>query len=267
MRGWVVVPLLTLLTAACGSVGNNPKDGGGGGGRAGAGGAGGTDGSAGSGGASSDSGVPDASADAHDGGVLPISCQQIKQQNPAAASGVFTIAPLGAAEESVFCEMSVDNGGWTAFYVGDNGSTPGGVHFENAANACPDPANACLRRVPVTIDETHDFAVKCGAAVVKFKIPPTDGGVPPVLDYFKNGLSHQWQSVSNAVAIDLALVGKANLVADFWTGDGATNFGWIAAGDRNATTTTFANGYTPNAGWNYCNGAGDATSRVMLLYR
>jgi len=230
------------------SAGGNPGSGGSGTGGASMGGAG---------GANVDGGVDQVRSDASDGGPLPTSCAQIKQQNPAAVSGVFTIAPLGAAQ-NVFCEMTVDNGGWTAFYIGDNG-TPA-THFENAADQCPDPANQCLRRLPSTLDITHDFAVKCGASVVKFKLGALS------LDYFKNGLQHTWQPLTNAVAIDIALVGKANLVGALWTGD-VNNPGWIVAGNQNTPTTTFGNGYNVNTSWNYCNGQADATSRVMLFYR
>ena len=203
---------------------------------------------------------------------IAASCQAIKQMNPSAASGVFTIAPLGTAQQ-VFCEMASDNGGWTAFYIGDNGSAPGGAHFETAADSCPDPMNSCLRRLPVNIDETHDFAVKCGAAVVKFKIPAstTAGTPPPVLDYFRNGLNHSWVPVTNATTIDVVSIGEANLVQYIWTGDTTANQGWIAASAtgmaQGGADGTFANGYTFNAGWNYCNGTADSSSRVMLLYR
>ena len=203
----------------------------------------------GAGGANVDAAVDQVRSDASDGGPLPTSCAQIKQQNPAAASGVFTIAPLGAAQ-NVFCEMTGDNGGWTAFYVGDNG-TPA-THFENAADQCPDPANQCLRRLPSTLDITHDFAVKCAASVVKFKLGALS------LDYLKNGLEHQWQPLTNAVAIDVGLVGKANLVTNLWTGE-PNNLGWIVAGSQSATTSAFANGYTTNALWNYCNEARSRT--------
>jgi hypothetical protein len=234
------------------SAGGNPGSGGSGTGGASMGGAGGS---------IVDAGVDQVKSDAADGGPLPTSCAQIKQQNPAAVSGVFTIAPLGTAQ-NVFCEMTVDNGGWTAFYVGDNGNASGGNHFESAADSCPDPANQCLRRLPSTMDITHDFAVKCGLAVVKFKLGALS------LDYFKNGLEHQWQPLTNAVAIDVGLVGKANLVINLWTGD-TNNLGWIVSGSQSAVTSAFANGYTTNTLWNYCNGSTqpDSSSRVMLFYR
>jgi hypothetical protein len=292
------LPLLTfclvLAAAACGSVGPNSsgKGGAGGGAQAGAGGNTGSGGSIGSGGATSNGGTTgsggssqdagtdapatqdasddhssggDAVADLAAGDALPptdgpvlASCQAIKQANPSAASDVYTISPLGTPFQ-VFCEMSVDNGGWTAFYIGDNGSTPDGVHFETAADHCPDVRNKCLRRLPSTIDATHDFAVKCGAAVVKFSL----GAL--ALDYLKNGLQHQWQPLTNAVTIDTALVGKGNLVTNLWTGD-VNNDGWIVAGNSNTTSTAFANGY-PAGNWNFCNGTADGTMRVMLFYR
>ncbi len=289
------------LTAACGSVGGGLKtetgsggSPGGTGGAAPSGAGGGADASTGQGGAAggglggaidagSDAGsdavsdavadtradvaVTDGGGDAADAGALPVSCQAIKQQNPGAVSNVYTIAPIAGASQSVFCEMISDGGGWTAFYIGDNGQAPGGAHFETAADACPDPANRCLRRLPITVDVTRDFAVKCGASVVKFNLGTL------ALDYFRNGLQHGWQPLTNAVTVDIGIVGKANLVANVWTGGTVTNYGWIVAGpdapssSAAAVMTTFANGYNVNTSWNYCNGVADATSRVMLFYR
>jgi len=282
----VALTICLASTAACGSVGGGKTD-------AGAGGAGGqgtggtpagTGGSAGGPDAAADAGatggvgggpggatdagsdravVADARADA---GPPPVSCQAIKQQDPGAASGVFTIAPIGTAQ-SVFCEMTSGGGGWTAFYVGDNGQSPGGAHFETAADACPDPSNSCLRRLPITVGTTREFAVKCGASVVKFNLDDM------ALDYFLNGLEHGWRPLTNATTIDNAIVGKADEVVTLWTGGTGANYGWIIAGPDVATSspaaraTTFANGYTVNGSWNYCNGTADATSRVMLFYR
>jgi hypothetical protein len=281
------VAICLLLTGGCGSVGGGIKTDTGSGGATGTGGTTGAGGAtSGAGGAASGAGgAADASIDAPnpgtggntapidaasdrsatdgavDGGPLPVSCQAIKQQNPAAASGVYTIAPLGTAQSS-FCEMTSGGGGWTAFYVGDNGSTPGGAHFETAANSCPDPANSCLRRLTSTIDVNREFAVKCGPSVVKFNLDAM------ALDFFANGLEHGWRPLTNAVTIDGALVGKANLVANVWTGGVTNNYGWIISTSTTAPqATTFANGYTPNTNWNFCNGTSDNTSRVMLLYR
>jgi hypothetical protein len=292
---------LPLVAASCGSVGNSKPDAATGTGGAGTGGTSGSGGSgsggtivgtggavAGTGGAvagtggtvtgtggatSGTGGASDAAVDSSggdtrpadggtDAGPLPVSCLQIKQQNPSAANGVFTISPLGTTSRSVFCEMTLDGGGWTAFYIGDNGSTPGGMHFENAADYCPDPVNSCIRRLPANLDTTHDFAVKCGAAVAKFKLGAMG------LDYFTTGLPHSWQPVTGAVTIDVVSVAKANLVANLWTGDvpSANNPGWIISGSQN-TGMTFANAYTPNTNWNQCNGAADSSSRVMLFYR
>jgi len=282
---WLVAACIALLGGGCGSVGPKNEDSGASGtggattlpdasadlapGTGGAPGAGGTTvvdaaGTGGAGGATApDAATDQARSDATTDTTapLPASCLQIKQQNPAAVTGVFTIAPLGVAQ-SVFCEMTVDNGGWTAFFVGDNGTPPGGAHFESAADSCPDPANRCIRRLPTTIDITRDFAVKCGASVVKFKIAALS------LDYWKNGLQHQWQPLTAATTIDVGVVGKADLVKFLWTGE-PNNLGWIVAGDNNAPPTTFANGYTTNGSWNYCNGSTqpDSTSRVMLFYR
>jgi hypothetical protein len=281
LRGCLALGL-ALAAAACGSVGGGLNTGSGGspggtGGAAPTGAGGGSDASTGQGGAAggaidagsdtrADVAITDGGGDAGDAGVLPVSCQAIKQQTPGATSGVYTIAPLSGTSQSVFCEMVSDGGGWTAFYIGDNGQAPGGAHFETAADACPDPANSCLRRLPITVDATRDFAVKCGASVVKFKL----GSL--ALDYLRNGLEHGWQPLTNAVTIDIGIVGKANLVANLWTGGTTANYGWIVSGPGADTSAavlanTFANGYTTNTSWNFCNGVADASSRVMLFYR
>ena len=54
--------------------------------------------------------------------------------DPRCDLGVYAIAPLAGASQSVFCEMVSDGGGWTAFYIGDSGRPPGGC-LRHAAEA------------------------------------------------------------------------------------------------------------------------------------
>jgi hypothetical protein len=262
------VTMLAMVVAAvgCGSVGGKSDGGTGGGSGTGGSGAGGAiDGGNTDGGlhdtSIADSATPDEGGDGpSDGPAAPASCLAIKQQTPAATSGVYTIAPLGHPF-STYCEMTSDNGGWTAFYVGDNGQPPGALHFEDTAASCAASDTSCIRRLPGTVDITHEFAVKCGAAMVKFSLAALS------LDYFQNGIQHGWQPLSNASTIDIVTVGKPDLVAMLWTG-ATGNRGWIISKAQNVTANTvFANGYDVNTSWNQCNGAADASSRVMLLYR
>ena len=210
-------------------------------------------------------------ADSDAGGAAPsaVSCQAIKQRIRPPSPSVYHHRAARHRRRWSFCEMTVDNGGWTAFYIGDNGSAAGGLHFETTADAAPTPATAASAASPSTIDMTRDFAVKCDAAVVKFKL-----GAPLPSTTSGTGSSTRG-SRSRAPCHRRRLVGKANLVstsgpATRTTGPAPTSAG-SSRRDRgrgdHARETRSPTATRLNALWNYCNGAADATERVMLFYR
>ena len=72
---------------------------------------------------------------------VPADCSEIKQQNPMAASGVYTIDPDGAGAGVAFqayCDMVTDGGGWTVVYAhGAADNTPGMTSDTEATGTNP----------------------------------------------------------------------------------------------------------------------------------
>merc|ERR1712048_133533 len=101
----------------------------------------------------------------------------------------------------------------------------------------------------------------CGDATISFEASPT------LLAYLRDGTPQGF------VAIDATLVSGSvvNMPTYMYTGDGATNKGWVleasACTPSCAMDKTFASSYAFNAHWNYCNSAPNTGGeRVYFSY-
>jgi len=189
------------------------------------------------------------------------SCRAILAANPGAASGVYRIDPDGlgpAAPIAALCDMTTDGGGWTAFYVGRNGSTNAFDHFESPyyEGGSRSATAKYLVRAPLWASFAGaELAVSCGAAAVKF--PWTIG----MESLFARGVQSNWENLAGGTVIAGTVAAIPNMM---FTGNTAQD-SFVFTKDGSATAA-FASG-SSLASWNRCNGVADTTSPVRLYYR
>jgi hypothetical protein len=212
-----------------------------------------------------DAGPTDAALDAPlvDAGLPFVSCRDVQQRLADAQSGVYPVL-FGDAALPVLCDMSLDDGGWTVFFVGQVGQDNVFGHFEDDASAaalCPDAATRCLRRLPDTVTIASEFAVMCGGAALSVALPAQ------AFAYFRGGKgSPFWASLFDASAIE----GDASPA--FATAI-LTDEGWaIKQGLVGNPTEVFASSYSVSSAYDYCNGVSYVDAEPLaplaeLLYR
>ncbi len=194
------------------------------------------------------------------------SCKAILASTGLHSSGSYLLQRSDGSLYIAFCDMNADGGGWTAVFSGNNGSTNVFDHFDVGAynGTCPDAANRCLRRAPVSIDPVNtEIAVSCGGAMVKFPINS------PVYQWVTAGTQNGWVSLSTASSIGVTPVSPDAFPRFLWTGSGS-NTSFIFFKDPNivaAAANTFAQSYNFSGAFDGCNGVPDQSSIVRVYYR
>ncbi|MEZ4294892.1 MAG: fibrinogen-like YCDxxxxGGGW domain-containing protein [Polyangiaceae bacterium] len=189
------------------------------------------------------------------------SCRDILDKHPGAPTGSYLVELDGAGAKEplpVYCDMTTDGGGWTAVFVGINGSTNVFDRFDAPAHigASKVPGSRFLqRKVPWSSIAGAELSVECGAARVKFPLTAAADA------YFASGTQASWQSLPGGVV----LAGSVpNLPNALFTGSGST-YGFAFA-RNNSSTQTFASIY-PSTSFNRCNSVTDTTSTVRVYVR
>jgi hypothetical protein len=187
-------------------------------------------------------------------------CREIKSANPDATDGIYMVQRESGLVP-VYCDMTTDGGGWTAVFIGANGSRNVFDHFDEGGylGTFDDPSSSrYLQRAPAALGRSAaELAVSCGTAMVKFAVTEA------ARDWLVQGVQSGWIPLTPTVIAGSV----ANVPNTLWTGESATNRSFIFARSQGAFGNTFASTYENNPGFDYCNGTADQTSLVRVFYR